>query len=228
MTRRWKFRPSGSNWGDFGADDQIGRLNLITPEKVLEGIAEVKVGKSFCLSLPLDYPGGNAVNPKRYPPLLRPTLHEDKQPYYNLVWGDYKPGLNDVSYDDTVLLHTQYSTQWDSLAHAGAKLDVHGDGHEEVLLVTSRDRQRRAVLEVQIAVFASGYVVPVTGVPREAVRRRRSRRCRTVQDHVLIPTLPVLRTGWRCPSRAGEQRLENVGVGTRSRRCCRSGIDILR
>ena len=133
MTQRWKNRPTGSNWGDFGEDDQIGRLNLITPDKVLEGIAEVKAGKSFCLSLPLDYPGGNAVNPKRYPPILRPTLHVDKQPYYNLVWGDYNPGQNDVSSDDTVLLHTQYSTQWDSLAHAGAKMDVEGVGLEEVV-----------------------------------------------------------------------------------------------
>lgn len=32
-TIRWKKRPPGSNWGDFGADDQAGRLNLITPEK---------------------------------------------------------------------------------------------------------------------------------------------------------------------------------------------------
>jgi len=51
---RWKLRPKGSTWGDFGPDDQLGRLNLLTPEKVLQGVAEVKVGKSFCLSLPLD------------------------------------------------------------------------------------------------------------------------------------------------------------------------------
>jgi hypothetical protein len=30
---RWTRRPEGSNWGDFGMDDQIGRLNLITPEQ---------------------------------------------------------------------------------------------------------------------------------------------------------------------------------------------------
>ena len=55
---RWTNRPAGSTWGDYGADDERGRLNLLTPEKVLQGIAEVKVGKTFCLSLPLDYPGG--------------------------------------------------------------------------------------------------------------------------------------------------------------------------
>ena len=34
---RWKQRPPGSNWGDFGADDQCGRINLLTPAKVREG-----------------------------------------------------------------------------------------------------------------------------------------------------------------------------------------------
>ena len=34
---RWKRRPHGSTWGDFGPDDELGRLNLITPEKVPPG-----------------------------------------------------------------------------------------------------------------------------------------------------------------------------------------------
>ncbi len=46
VNERWTKRPEGSNWGEFGADDQRGRLNLLTPEKVLQGIAEVKVGKT--------------------------------------------------------------------------------------------------------------------------------------------------------------------------------------
>src|SRR6266568_2107963 len=37
---RWKRRPEGSTWGDFGPDDQLGRLNLLTPEKVRQGDAE--------------------------------------------------------------------------------------------------------------------------------------------------------------------------------------------
>ena len=37
---RWKHRPPGSNWGDFGPDDQHGRMNLLTPEKVKQGIAD--------------------------------------------------------------------------------------------------------------------------------------------------------------------------------------------
>jgi len=30
--KRWVNRPEGSTWGDFGEDDQRGRINLLTPE----------------------------------------------------------------------------------------------------------------------------------------------------------------------------------------------------
>jgi hypothetical protein len=72
MNVRWTTRPEGSNWGDFGPDDQRGRLNLIDRAKVLQGIAEVQLGQVFCLSLPLELPGGNYHALRRRPPLLRP------------------------------------------------------------------------------------------------------------------------------------------------------------
>ena len=74
---RWKRRPAGSTWGDWGPDDQLGRLNLLTPEKVLKGIAEVKEGRTFCLSLPLDYPGGNCSPLAR---TRRPQLVNETSP----------------------------------------------------------------------------------------------------------------------------------------------------
>ena len=128
---RWVNRPEGSTWGDFGPDDERGRINLITPEVVKRGVAEVKDGLSFCLSMPLDMPGGNAVNPKRFPPVLHPTKQQDN-PYYNYIWADYSmPGSRDLSADDVAIIHTQYSTQWDSLAHFGQLFDADGDGIAE-------------------------------------------------------------------------------------------------
>jgi hypothetical protein len=126
----WKQRPPGSNWGDFGPDDQIGRLNLLTAEKVRQGIAEVRDGKSFCLSLPLDYPGGNVLNPNRHPPVLRPTLRRGKV-NFNYLLGELDAGRSDVLSDDLAILHLQYSTQWDGLAHVGSLFDANGDGIPE-------------------------------------------------------------------------------------------------
>jgi hypothetical protein len=130
-TPRWRNRPPGSNWGEFGPDDQLGRLNLVTPEKVRQGVAEVREGRTFCLSLPLDLPGGNALNPRRHPPVLRPTVRGNGRP--NMVYRmmDDDPNLSDVVCDDLAILHLQYSTQWDSFAHVGSMFDANGDGLPE-------------------------------------------------------------------------------------------------
>ena len=115
---RWKQRPPGSNWGDFGPDDQQGRMNLITREKVLQGVAEVREGLTFCLSLPLDFPGGNVLNPRRHPPVIRPTVRNGR-PNMNYRLFQDDPEASDVISDDLVVMHLQYSTQWDSFAHVG-------------------------------------------------------------------------------------------------------------
>lgn len=114
--KRWTQRPPGSNWGDFGADDQRGKINLLTPEKVRQGIAEVREGRTFCLSLPLDYPGGNVLNPRRFPPVIRPTLRNGRPNMNYRLFADDET-QSDVISDDLVIMHLQYSTQWDSLAH---------------------------------------------------------------------------------------------------------------
>lgn len=132
MNPRWKRRPEGSTWGDWGPDDQIGRLNLLTAAKVLEGVREVREGKAFCLSLPLDLPGGSALNPRRLPPVLRPTIRNGR-PNVNYPLAQDDARLIDVMSDDAVLLHTQYSTQWDGLAHVGQLFDADGDGVPEPL-----------------------------------------------------------------------------------------------
>jgi hypothetical protein len=132
MAKRWKRRPDGSNWGEFGEDDQFGRLNLLTPEVVRRAAAEVKEGLSFCLSLPLTLPGHNRINPRRFPPQLRPNEREGR-PMVNLPFKLFEPDAIDVVCDDVVLLWTQYSTQWDSFAHIGQLFDADGDGVPEVV-----------------------------------------------------------------------------------------------
>ena len=129
---RWKQRPAGSTWGDFGVDDQIGRLNLLTPDKVKQGIAEVKDGLSFCLSLPLDYPGEARLNPRRKPPQIKPTSLHGK-PFLNFALRELDARNTDVICDDQVLMSLQYSTQWDSFAHVGSWFDADGDGEPEMV-----------------------------------------------------------------------------------------------
>ena len=191
MTKRWKQRPPGSTWGDWGDDDELGRINLLTPEKVLQGVREVEAGISFCLSLPLDYPGGTALNQRRYPPVLAPTEDMKGNPdtFYNVhmsemdEWGD--PKYVDVWADDVVTLSLQYSTQWDSLAHVGAEFDADGDGIEE-------------------AVYYNGYRagVDLVGPKPDAAGDGGSHRCFAHHlglEHMALPR----RAGARRPRRPG-------------------------
>lgn len=122
--RRWKVRPEGSNWGAFGDDDQVGRLNLITRERRLAALAEAKEGHVFQLCMPLDYPRGAGVTPVRHAPILSPTGA------YNAT---ITPHSHDVFCDDKVTMCLQFSTQWDALAHVGALFDADGDGVAEMV-----------------------------------------------------------------------------------------------
>lgn len=126
--QRWRRRPHGANWGEFGPDDQIGRLNLIDREKVLQGIAEVREGLTFCLSLPLDLPGGNYHDLRRRPPCVHP-VERDGRVKFNLRPHAVR---TDVFSDDHVHFYNQFSTHWDALSHAGAAFDADDDGHAEI------------------------------------------------------------------------------------------------
>jgi len=133
---RWTHAPPGGHWGEFGPDDQRGRMNLVTPQKVLEGIAEVREGRTFCLSLPLDVPGGDTLNPRRVPPRRYAALRDGQskgQQGFCWSYAGEDPELTDVVNDDVVLMSLQYSTQWDSLAHIGSRFDADGDGEAEAV-----------------------------------------------------------------------------------------------
>ena len=132
MTQKWTNRPPGSNWGEFGPEDQLGRLNCLTDETTLKAAQEIRVGKRFCLSLPLNVPVTDATNPRRKPPILKPVVR-DGHTAFNLRIDTFDHGSTQVVSDDAVLLYNQHSSQWDSLAHIGGVFDADGDGIEETV-----------------------------------------------------------------------------------------------
>jgi kynurenine formamidase len=130
---RWQHRPPGSNWGEYGTEDQRGRMNLLTPARRLAAVREVREGLVFCLSLPLDYPGGPGLWDTRHPPQLAATRFKDGSPAYPFHMSTYSARATDVVCDDQVTLCLQYSTQWDALAHCGSEFDADGDGVAEAV-----------------------------------------------------------------------------------------------
>ncbi len=96
-----------SNWGRWGADDERGTVNLITPERVAAAAQLVKRGAIFDLGIPFDgngpQPGGGRINPVR---LMSETGAQQ----------DAFPGAFHYA-DDFVFMPLQAASQWDGLAH---------------------------------------------------------------------------------------------------------------
>src|SRR2546423_8973423 len=99
-----------SNWGRWGPDDELGTLNLITPDVVRRGVAAAKTGKTFSLALPLSEDGPQiGIIPGRVNP-TREMLVIDEP-----AFGDPE-GFR--TSDDKVTMGLQAGTHWDSIAHA--------------------------------------------------------------------------------------------------------------
>ena len=101
------------NWGRFGPNDQIGALNFVAPEDIVDAARLVRRGKVFPLGLPLDQKGPQAgLWGGRWNP-----IHTMLATGTDAVAGkhDQIPGLRYA--DDAIDLPTQCATQWDALAH---------------------------------------------------------------------------------------------------------------
>src|SRR5256712_8859664 len=57
------------NWGKWGADDEIGTLNYITPEKIAQASQLVTAGKVFALGIPLERNGPQSGTRQRFNPI---------------------------------------------------------------------------------------------------------------------------------------------------------------
>jgi len=99
-----------SNWGRWGADDQLGTLNFIDAAARLRGVAAVHDGNAFPLGLPMSEAEGiqmgfieGRVNPTRSMICVNNPLSPDPE------WI--------ASSEDVVTFAMQCATHWDGLAH---------------------------------------------------------------------------------------------------------------
>ncbi len=100
-----------SNWGRWGADDQRGTLNFITPDAVKRGVAAVKRGDAFSLSIPMNDDGPQTggipgrINPQHTMFMCNVSFTGDPSDF--------------CTSDDSVEFGVQAATHWDALAHVG-------------------------------------------------------------------------------------------------------------
>jgi len=93
--------PPGSAWGVFGADDELGTLNHLTPDIVREATSLVKDGEVLNLDLPLD--------------VFRESLIPTRKPLRHALFAS-NPFHRDEVLDS---FYTQSATQLDGLRHIG-------------------------------------------------------------------------------------------------------------
>jgi len=110
-----------SAWGLFGPDDNLGLVNLMTPERIAAAARLVRRGQLFCLDLPL-----GSISPALA--AFRGT------PRHHVLHPPGTAGFDDV-YDN---FYPQASSQWDSLAHVGYAPDqmYNGATEQEILAGT--------------------------------------------------------------------------------------------
>jgi len=97
-----------SNWGRWGSEDELGTLNLITPEKRLEAAACVRSGTVMSLALELrsdlpQPPGSGRLNPQH---VMTETGSD----------AAVRNGVCGYS-DDVLAMSIHAATHWDALSH---------------------------------------------------------------------------------------------------------------
>jgi hypothetical protein len=92
--------PRGNAWGRFGPNDELGTLNLLTPEVIVEAAKEIRTGIRISLDWPLSMPS--------YPSFDRNPFKQE------LVLRN-----PNCIYDDILSFNSQGSTQWDGFRHYG-------------------------------------------------------------------------------------------------------------
>ena len=108
--------PAGgrSAWGLFGSGDNLGLINLLTPERVVAAAGLVRTGQMY----PLDMPLGS----------IAPALATFRgTPRHTVLHTAGTAGFDDL-YDN---FYPQASSQWDSLGHVGYAPDQFYNGATE-------------------------------------------------------------------------------------------------
>ncbi|MBL7502047.1 cyclase family protein [Frankia sp. CNm7] len=137
-----------SNWGRWGADDELGTLNLITPAHVAAAAALARTGRVFDLGYTLSSSGpqiglGGRVNPVHLMSMTGQSAYPDG--------GGFA--------DDFIFMPLQCATQWDGLAH------VFYDGfcynNVPASSITARGADRLAIDRLARGVIGRGVLVDV-------------------------------------------------------------------
>ena len=175
-----------SNWGRWGADDQRGALNLLTPEMVQKAARLVKSGKVYSLSMPLESDGPQW-----------PTRHKTWR-----VTTFNNPPKGRGSADDVITMHSHSGTHMDALCHIWYENQLY-NGYNVGEHIHSTGATRNAIHNVP-HIVGRGVLLDVAGWKGvehlqlgEAITADDLDACAAAQGvTVQAGDLLLIRTGW--------------------------------
>jgi kynurenine formamidase len=119
-----------SNWGRWGADDELGTLNFITADKVAQAASLVRHGKVFPLGVDFGASGPQGAFEFRHNPVHIMTVDGgdvNTLAKYGPTWprnrlaqqlSSYMTADNPFRFnDDIIIMPLQAASQWDALSH---------------------------------------------------------------------------------------------------------------
>lgn len=182
-----------SNRGRWGAEDELGTLNYITPETLVAAARLVRRGAIFDLGIPIDSHGPSALEGRINPVHLMSQAGGPQQRYPGgIKWAD-----------DYIIMPTHSATQWDSFAHVWYDGELYngfpedsvtpvGAKHGAIDAFAKGIAGRGVLLDVarlhDVAWLEGGYLVTPEDFERAAER----------QGVELRPgDILLFRTGWR-------------------------------
>lgn len=118
-------------WDKNGVKDNVGTLNLLTPEVLIKARDEIVYGERVQIDWPLNHPASPTSGRKCFEHKI---LHFDADPL--------KPGL--VGNDDEIHFNTQSTSQWDGFRHLalqdGSRMYYNGLTQDEIVAGTDEGR----------------------------------------------------------------------------------------
>jgi kynurenine formamidase len=140
------------NWGRWGADDERGTLNYITPAAIVNAAGLVKRGAVFSLAIPFDKNGPQGHKTRRFNPIHQMTLTGPDFTSGAII----RPGGVGFT-DDIVIMPLQCATQWDALSHCF--LDGQLYNGYDANTVSSAGAEKNGIEKIARGVVARGVLL---------------------------------------------------------------------
>jgi kynurenine formamidase len=191
-------KDSPKNWGKWGPDDEVGSLNYLTPEVVVQAAGSIKSGKVFTLQVKMANPEGDPVWPGRQGATRINVIDAG---HYHAGKGPHFAGGAEYA-DDYMTLFLQGSTQYDALGHVwfdnqiwngyDSKTTIGGLSKASILPIAEKGVVGRGIL-LDMARFRGKDVLDVG----ETFTHEDLQACAKAQGvEIQKRDILIIRTGW--------------------------------